>query len=320
MDGDDLELFERSLRHAVELHSGIALDAALDELGWPDALADDPRTAVATLFELQGAANVTSSALDHVVTTALGVERATTTGVVLPPIGRWDPPGTIDGHDLRLDGLVTAGPADVQSLIIVAARGDKDIVVTVPASMLALRPVEGIDPSLDLRSVTTHGVRIPAEPEIAPRSWTSGVAAGRLALAHELVGASRKMLELAVRHAVERIQFGRPIGSFQAIRHRLAETFVGIEMADAVLDAAWLDGSPQTAAMAKSVAGRQARATARHCQQVLAGIGFTTDHSFHRYLKRTIVLDGLFGSADDIALDLGRTLLRTRTVPTLIDL
>jgi hypothetical protein len=53
---------------------------------------------------------------------------------------------------------------------------------------------------------------------------------------------------------------------------------------------------------------------------VLAGIGFTTDHAFHRFLKRTMVLDGLLGTADEIALDLGRQLLAARRVPTLIEL
>jgi alkylation response protein AidB-like acyl-CoA dehydrogenase len=75
-----------------------------------------------------------------------------------------------------------------------------------------------------------------------------------------------------------------------------------------------------TAALAKAVAGRTARTVAAHCQQVLAGIGFTTDHSFHRYLKRTMVLEGVFGSADEIAVDLGRGILAARHVPTLIDL
>ena len=49
--------------------------------------------------------------------------------------------------------------------------------------------------------------------------------------------------------------------------------------------------------MAKAVAGRQARTAARHCQQVLAGIGFTTEHPLHHYIRRTLVLDGLLGSA-----------------------
>ena len=78
--------------------------------------------------------------------------------------------------------------------------------------------------------------------------------------------------------------------------------------------------SPDTAALAKAAAGRTARTVAAHCQQVLAGIGFTTEHPFHRFLKRTMALEGLFGSADEIVLDVGKRLLATRSVPTLIEL
>ena len=63
-----------------------------------------------------------------------------------------------------------------------------------------------------------------------------------------------------------------------------------------------------------------AQTVARHCQQVLAGIGFTTDHAFHCYLKRTLALDGLFGSTDAIVVDLGHQLLTTREVPRVIEL
>ena len=129
------------------------------------------------------------------------------------------------------------------------------------------------------------------------------MALGRLAVAHELVGASRAMLELACEHARGRIQFDRPIASFQAVRHRLAETLVAIAMAEAMLDAAWLDRRPDTSAMAKAVAGRQARTAARHCQQVLAGIGFTVEHPFHRYVRRTLVLDALLGTAASLTTD-----------------
>jgi alkylation response protein AidB-like acyl-CoA dehydrogenase len=135
-----------------------------------------------------------------------------------------------------------------------------------------------------------------------------------------MLGASRAMLTLAREHAVERVQFGRPIASFQAVRHRLAESLVAVEALDATLRAAADEPNPTTAALAKATAGRTARTVATHCQQVLAGIGFTTDHAFHLFLKRTMVLDGLLGSADEIALDLGRQLLAARRVPTLIEL
>ncbi len=128
------------------------------------------------------------------------------------------------------------------------------------------------------------------------------------------------MLALACAHAVERVQFGRRIASFQAVRHRLAEALVAVEALDATLSAAADEQTALTAALAKATAGQTARTVAAHCQQVLAGIGFTTDHPFHRYLKRTMVLDGIFGSADDLALDIGRQLLATRRVPTLIEL
>jgi alkylation response protein AidB-like acyl-CoA dehydrogenase len=104
------------------------------------------------------------------------------------------------------------------------------------------------------------------------------------------------------------------------VRHRLAETLVAIEALDATLGAAGDEPVAMTAALAKATAGRTAATVATHCQQVLAGIGFTTDHPFHRFLKRTMALNGLFGSADAIAVDLGRQLLAARRVPKLIEL
>jgi alkylation response protein AidB-like acyl-CoA dehydrogenase len=135
-----------------------------------------------------------------------------------------------------------------------------------------------------------------------------------------MAGACRAMLDLARTHAMERMQFGRPIARFQAVRHKLAESLVAVEGLDAVLDAAGTDPGPMTAALAKASAGRTARTVGAHCQQVLAGIGFTAEHPFHRFLKRTMVLDGLLGRADDILRDIGRELLAERHVPTLIEL
>jgi alkylation response protein AidB-like acyl-CoA dehydrogenase len=124
----------------------------------------------------------------------------------------------------------------------------------------------------------------------------------------------------AILFAAGWMQFGRPIATFQAARHRLADTLVAVEALEATLTAAREEPNPDTAALAKAVAGRTASTVAAHCQQVLAGIGFTTEHPFHRFLKRTIVLEGLFGSADEIALAVGRQLLAARHVPTLIEL
>jgi alkylation response protein AidB-like acyl-CoA dehydrogenase len=179
--------------------------------------------------------------------------------------------------------------------------------------------VAGVDPGADL-----HVVRVvcdsAGEELIDAGAWEAAVARGRRALASEIAGASRAMLELARTHAIDRVQFDRPIARFQAVRHRLADALVAVESLDAALIAARDVESAMTAALAKAVAGRTARTVAAHCQQVLAGIGFTTDHPFHRFLKRTMALEGILGSADEITLDLGRSLLAQRRVPTLIEL
>ena len=133
-----------------------------------------------------------------------------------------------------------------------------------------------------------------------------------MALAHQLIGASRWMLDAARTHAIDRTQFGRSVASFQAVRHKLAESLVAIEGADSVAGACTDDVDPLLAAVAKSLAGKAARTTATHAQQVLAGIGFTTDHEFHLWLKRTLVVDTVFGSASSIPTEIGYALLAAR--------
>jgi alkylation response protein AidB-like acyl-CoA dehydrogenase len=128
------------------------------------------------------------------------------------------------------------------------------------------------------------------------------------------------MLELAGDHARSRIQFDRPIATFQAVRHRLAESLVAVETASAMLDAAWLDRTPTMTSMAKAVAGRQARTVSRHCQQVLAGIGFTVEHPFHRYVRRILVLDVLLGTSASLTTALGAELVERRRLPPLLPL
>jgi hypothetical protein len=307
MDRDELELFRASLQQATSGNTGKALDDALDELGWRDALVEDRRAAVSVLFELQGMANATSSALDVVLASALGVDADE--AVVLPPLGQVDPPG--DGAALR--GLGTGALQRGAR----AAVASSDNVAVVDTADLTLRPLSGVDPAMELVEVSAE----PLQKEGAQSAnWTAAVAAGQVALGHELVGASRAMLQSARDHAVERIQFGRPIAAFQAVRHRLAESLVAIEAADAALAAAWEIESPLNAALAKAAAGRSAKIVARHSQQVLAGIGFTTEHSFQRYFKRTLVLDALLGDTRSLTKALGEELLRTRQLPPILPL
>lgn len=307
--GEDRALFERSLRHATETCSGAALDAALVELGWHDALADDRHAAVSLLFEQQGRAGSTSSALDAVLAHGLGIEGSA--AVVLPPLGRTAGPGRTGSGGVDVRGLATAG---IERAEVVVVGGGATSVVA-PGD-LTRRPVLGLDPRLGLVEVVGRG--LPSTP--LPGAWGDALAAGQLALAHELVGASRAMLLLARDHALERIQFDQPIARFQAVRHRLADALVAIEAADGAAGAAWEDGSAVAAAAAKAIAGRSARLVAKHCQQVLAGIGFTTEHPLHTFVRRALVLDRLLGDARSLTRAMGEELLRTRQLPPMLPL
>jgi len=151
----------------------------------------------------------------------------------------------------------------------------------------------------------------------------AGLAAGRQALGWWLVGASRAMLALARQHALDRVQFGRHISSFQAIRHRLAETLVAIEGAEATLQAAadaCDDPDGLACLLAKAAAGQAALTAARHCQQVLGGIGFTAEHMLHRHIKRALILDSLLGSTRELTHEAGKMLRTKGFAPRLTEL
>jgi alkylation response protein AidB-like acyl-CoA dehydrogenase len=151
--------------------------------------------------------------------------------------------------------------------------------------------------------------------------WQAVLAAGRRALGYQMLGAASAMIELATEHARTRVQFGQPVGSFQAVRHRLADALVAREGAAAALELSWeADDEPLAAMLAKSLAGRAARIAATHCQQVLAGLGFTADHPLHRYLTRALVLDRLLGSAAELPAQIGARLAAADSVPRLAEL
>jgi hypothetical protein len=320
IDAADRAAMEETVRAALtDASSGATIDGVLEKLGWLEMLDAEPPDAIDVVFSALGATNRTATALDDVVLSALGTKPRADLAVLLPRFATWDPPGRIDGEDLHARGLATARAATARELLVVGGSSSEPWGVTVPMAAAELEAVRGIDPDAGFHAVRVEGESA-AATRLAPAAWQSAVALGRRAVAYQIAGASRAMLALARAHAIERVQFGRPIARFQAVRHRLAEALVAVEALDAALTAARDDPGPETAALAKAVAGRTARTVSRHCQQVLAGIGFTTEHPFHRFLKRTMALEGLFGSADEIVLDVGRRLLAARHVPTLIEL
>jgi hypothetical protein len=314
MDAAERALFADTIGQLTVQQSGDELDAALDGLGWSEALVADRPIAVSVLFEAVGAANATSSALDKVLCSVLAPSEGDVGAVALPPIRTCGAPARVDGSQVTVNGLGTRALVRHDTVVVVASDQRALASFVVPTSALKLESASGLDPDLGLVELT-GSLELGSMEGRAVVDWDAAVATGQLALGHELVGAARMMLELARVHALERMQFGRPIASFQAVRHRLAESLVAIEAAAALLAAAWDETDPVIVAMAKATAGRSARTVARHCQQVLAGIGFTTEHNFHRYFRRIIVLDQLLGAGSALTRRLGGDVLASGSLP-----
>ncbi|WP_327307235.1 acyl-CoA dehydrogenase family protein [Streptomyces sp. NBC_01298] len=117
------------------------------------------------------------------------------------------------------------------------------------------------------------------------------------ALAAEQAGAAARALEVTVRYAKERVQFGRPIGSFQAVKHRLADLHTAVEGARSLaLAAAAADAAPDLAAAAKSACSEAYAYVAGEMIQLHGGIGITWEHEAHEYFKRAHGSARLFGS------------------------
>jgi alkylation response protein AidB-like acyl-CoA dehydrogenase len=126
-----------------------------------------------------------------------------------------------------------------------------------------------------------------------------------VAIASELVGVSQRAMEMAVEYAKDRQQFGRPIGTNQAVSHRCAQMLLEVESArSAVLYAGWAaDHEPETlalaAAMAKAYASDTGWRVTASSLQVHGGIGFTWEHDLHFFLKRAKADGHLFGTASE---------------------
>ena len=198
MDGDDLELFERSLRHATERahRRGARRGARRSSAGttrWPTT--GGPRCRL--LFELQGAANATSSALDHVVLGALGVDAAAAARRAAPRSHGGRRRASSTAMRLTVTGLATAAADRVRH----RRRGRVGRTTSTwpsPCPPRRSRCDRCTASTRALGLVEVRGDAIERRPASEPvAGWDDAVAAGQLALAHELVGASRPMLELA---------------------------------------------------------------------------------------------------------------------------
>ena len=137
----------------------------------------------------------------------------------------------------------------------------------------------------------------------------------RAAAAAEALGVAQRALDLGVEHAKARSQFGKPIGTYQAVSHPLAQTYTDVELARSLVYwAAWCvaeedERAPVAAAAAKAFATEGAVAACERSIQVHGGIGFTWEHPLHRYYKRALWLEAALGHGREHRAEIARSLL-----------
>jgi alkylation response protein AidB-like acyl-CoA dehydrogenase len=234
--------------------------------------------------------------------------------------GRWDASGieaiaTAEDGGFRLSGSKRFVPdghsADL--LLVVArregTRGEEGVsLFAVPAGApgLVRQALPTMDQTRRLASVELDGVQVPASALLGEegRAWPS--LAGTLdraavALAAEQVGGAQRCLDDSVAYALERVQFGRPIASFQSIKHKCADMMVAVESArSAAYYAACVaaeDGEalPLAASLAKATCSEAFFRCAADSLQIHGGVGFTWEYDVHLFFKRARSMEGYLG-------------------------
>jgi len=216
----------------------------------------------------------------------------------------------VKGTRVFLTGVKQFVPwAAVADLLVAPARGSEGpalYLVDPRASGVSITPLTGVDLGTRWATVSLDGAAAvplgrPAEAENVFASLLRRAAVGAAA---EMLGASRRCLDMAVAYAKVREQFGQPIGAFQAIRHKCADMLVEVENAHAATYyAAWAldadaEDAPLAASVAKAYVGDASRKVCGEAIQVHGGIGFTWEYDLHLYFKRAKALETMYGDAD----------------------
>ena len=283
---------------------------ALRALDWWDMLAalDDPdaRAAVLALFRAQGRELGDTCALGALVAAPYVADRAD--GTVAAALAH---------HSVRRGPvlLLVGDPTVDHVLIDRPGRG----AALVPTGALELRRAD-IPGRLTVHEVVIDpaGLAPTIDEATAVAARARGRALGRLGAAFEILGAAEGALALAVAHANGRVQFGQPIGTFQAVRHLLAWAVADCAAVESLATVvADLDTAapPRLDEIVKALAGRNGRRACERALQVLGGIGFTAELDHHHFHSRVLTLDSLLGSSTELTAGLGAWIRTERPDP-----
>ena len=229
---------------------------------------------------------------------------------VLEELGRSLVPTPLLGTTLAELGLLAGDEPDGETLEQLAAGAsigavvfDRDYVINGDIADVVLAVEDGrILRWSDVTTETVHTldptrrlarVRPGTSTVIGSNPGMADIAA--ILLAAEQIGAAARCLELTVEYTQQRVQFGRPIGSFQALKHRMADMYVAVQSARAVVGDAIESPTPVTAAMARLAASEAFCAVAGDAIQLHGGIAITWEHDMQLYFKRAHTSAQLFG-------------------------
>jgi alkylation response protein AidB-like acyl-CoA dehydrogenase len=237
-----------------------------------------------------------TDAADDLVRLLASGEASAALAVPLATVPGSDFPGTVLHNGETLTGTVRnvadAGTADL--LIVAALAGDEPALFVVGAGATRRNPVVSLDLTRPLTDITLESARgeLIALGAEAVAAIDVALITGAALLAAEQLGLAQRCLEMTVEHLLTRYQFGRQIGSYQALKHRMADLWAAVTQARAVARYAAVcvaDGDPDAAvaaSLAQAYCSLVAVKAAEECVQLHGGIGFTWEHPAHLYLKR----------------------------------
>jgi len=228
------------------------------------------------------------------------------------PSGRWDAGGIATEARPAAGGFALHGEKSFvldgmsAGLFVVAARTASGVGLfhlRADSEGIARRPLATIDPTRKLARLELRGARAESLGELtgAAAALARTLDQGAAMLASEMVGGAQKLLEMSVEYAKTRVQFGRPIGSFQAIKHKCADLLLALELArsSAWYAAAAADEAPAelpaVASLAKAQVSDAYLRIAAESIQIHGGLGFTWEQDVHLYFKRAKASEVLLG-------------------------
>lgn len=271
----------------------------LDEAGWGELVAEEPGSSITILFSEHARVLSNADILDDLVLGVLGDARL----------------GAVAYRLRGSDNVILTRRPEPGSLVVASAASGSGAVTIEASHCEDISELAGFDPTMGWLRANIFNAT-PA-PEL---NWTSAQAMGRRAISAWSIGLASEMLRLASEYTSQRRQYGRPIASFQTVRHGLSECQTSIDGAEALLSVAFESGDPLAATVAKLQAGLAARRTAAHVTQVFGAIGSMKEHVLHRYVARSAVFDELLTDPRSLLDEVGARVLDTRVAPRLVEI